>query len=70
MKTAINGFGRIGRLVLRAVAESQRTDVEVVAIARIEGVLLAIASARTIHQGISVPTRRGLGAPRGASTRR
>jgi glyceraldehyde 3-phosphate dehydrogenase len=31
-RVAINGFGRIGRLVLRALAESGRTDVEVVAI--------------------------------------
>jgi glyceraldehyde 3-phosphate dehydrogenase len=29
---AINGFGRIGRNVLRAIAESGRTDIEVVAI--------------------------------------
>ena len=29
---AINGFGRIGRLVLRALYESKRTDVKVVAI--------------------------------------
>ena len=32
VRVAINGFGRIGRLVLRAVAESGRNDVEVVAI--------------------------------------
>ncbi len=32
VKVAINGFGRIGRLVLRSIAESGRTDVEVVAI--------------------------------------
>ncbi|HEV7370922.1 type I glyceraldehyde-3-phosphate dehydrogenase [Arenibaculum sp.] len=32
VKVAINGFGRIGRLVLRAIYESGRTDVEVVAI--------------------------------------
>jgi glyceraldehyde 3-phosphate dehydrogenase len=34
MKTriAINGFGRIGRNVLRAIYESGRTDIEVVAI--------------------------------------
>jgi glyceraldehyde 3-phosphate dehydrogenase len=32
VKIAINGFGRIGRNVLRAIAESGRTDVEVVAI--------------------------------------
>ncbi|MEP3053185.1 type I glyceraldehyde-3-phosphate dehydrogenase [Ascidiaceihabitans sp.] len=29
---AINGFGRIGRNVLRAICESERTDIEVVAI--------------------------------------
>ena len=32
VKVAINGFGRIGRLVLRAIVESGRTDVEVVGI--------------------------------------
>src|ERR1700692_5127294 len=32
VKVAINGFGRIGRNVLRAIAESGRRDVEVVAI--------------------------------------
>jgi glyceraldehyde-3-phosphate dehydrogenase type I len=31
-KVAINGFGRIGRLVLRAIVESGRKDVDVVAI--------------------------------------
>jgi glyceraldehyde 3-phosphate dehydrogenase len=31
-RVAINGFGRIGRNVLRAIAETGRTDVEVVAI--------------------------------------
>jgi glyceraldehyde 3-phosphate dehydrogenase len=31
-RVAINGFGRIGRLVLRAIVESGREDVEVVAI--------------------------------------
>ena len=31
-KVAINGFGRIGRMVLRALVESGRTDMEVVAI--------------------------------------
>src|ERR1700679_1635571 len=29
---AINGFGRIGRLVLRAIVESGRRDIEVVAV--------------------------------------
>ncbi|HTH96499.1 MAG TPA: type I glyceraldehyde-3-phosphate dehydrogenase [Stellaceae bacterium] len=32
VKVAINGFGRIGRLVARAIIESGRTDVEVVGI--------------------------------------
>lgn len=32
LKVAINGFGRIGRNVLRAITESGRTDIEVVAI--------------------------------------
>ena len=32
IKVAINGFGRIGRNVLRAIKESGRTDIEVVAI--------------------------------------
>ncbi len=32
VRVAINGFGRIGRLVLRAIVESGRTDIQVVAI--------------------------------------
>ncbi|MDR2008191.1 MAG: type I glyceraldehyde-3-phosphate dehydrogenase [Alphaproteobacteria bacterium] len=32
IRVAINGFGRIGRLTLRALIENKRTDVEVVAI--------------------------------------
>ena len=32
LRVAINGFGRIGRLVLRAMAESGRDDIQVVAI--------------------------------------
>src|SRR5919198_3604088 len=32
VRVAINGFGRIGRNVVRAIAESGRTDIEVVAI--------------------------------------
>jgi glyceraldehyde 3-phosphate dehydrogenase len=32
LRVAINGFGRIGRLVLRAVHETRREDVEIVAI--------------------------------------
>ena len=32
LRVAINGFGRIGRLVLRSIVEHGRTDIEVVAI--------------------------------------
>src|SRR5665213_1480844 len=32
LRVAINGFGRIGRLVLRAIVESGRRDIEVVAL--------------------------------------
>lgn len=32
LRVAINGFGRIGRLVLRSIIEHDRTDIEVVAI--------------------------------------
>jgi glyceraldehyde 3-phosphate dehydrogenase len=32
IKVAINGFGRIGRLVLRAIIESERKDIDIVAI--------------------------------------
>jgi glyceraldehyde 3-phosphate dehydrogenase len=32
VRVAINGFGRIGRHILRAIAESKRNDIEVVAI--------------------------------------
>ena len=32
VRVAINGFGRIGRLVLRSILEHKRTDIEVVAI--------------------------------------
>ena len=32
VRVAINGFGRIGRNIVRAIVESGRTDIEVVAI--------------------------------------
>ena len=32
VRVAINGFGRIGRLVLRSILEHKRTDIEVVAV--------------------------------------
>ncbi|MGR3540189.1 MAG: glyceraldehyde 3-phosphate dehydrogenase NAD-binding domain-containing protein, partial [Hasllibacter sp.] len=32
VKVAINGFGRIGRNVLRSIVESGRTDIEVIAL--------------------------------------
>ena len=36
-KVAINGFGRIGRNVLRALIEQGRTDIEVIAINDLAG---------------------------------
>ena len=38
VKVAINGFGRIGRNVLRAIIESGRKDIEVVAITAAQAV--------------------------------
>jgi glyceraldehyde 3-phosphate dehydrogenase len=32
VRVAINGFGRIGRLVLRSILEHKRTDIQVVAV--------------------------------------
>ena len=32
LKIGINGFGRIGRMVLRSIIENNRKDIEVVAI--------------------------------------
>ena len=32
IRVAINGFGRIGRMVLRAIVETERNDISVVAI--------------------------------------
>jgi len=32
VRVAINGFGRIGRLVLRAIVESGRRDIEVIGV--------------------------------------
>ncbi|MEO0715250.1 MAG: glyceraldehyde 3-phosphate dehydrogenase NAD-binding domain-containing protein, partial [Pseudomonadota bacterium] len=32
VRVSINGFGRIGRLVLRSIIEHDRTDIEVVSI--------------------------------------
>ena len=32
IRVAINGFGRIGRMVLRAIIESKRTDIQIIAL--------------------------------------
>ena len=32
IKIGINGFGRIGRMVLRSIVENNRNDIEIVAI--------------------------------------
>ena len=39
---AISGFGRIGRFVLRALYESKRTDIKVVAIIAVEVIFKAM----------------------------
>ncbi len=49
VKVAINGFGRIGRNVLRAIVESGRTDVQVVAIKRSGQTFLPTGSASLQH---------------------
>ena len=43
-KVAINGFGRIGRNVLRALAENGRGDIEVMAINDLAPVGLSMGS--------------------------
>ena len=50
VRVMINGFGRIGRLTLRALVESDRTDIEVVAINHPRG----IESARHLYKYDSV----------------
>ena len=37
VRVAINGFGRIGRNVLRAIREAERTDIEVVGVDDLTG---------------------------------
>ena len=41
VRVAINGFGRIGRNVLRGIIESGRTDIEVVAINEMDDICMA-----------------------------
>ena len=60
VKVAINGFGRIGRNVLRAIYESGRTDIEVVAIEgqrpilRLSGTARAFAEAAGVELAVSI----------------
>src|SRR6202171_2671746 len=56
VRVAINGFGRIGRNILRAIAESGRKDIEVVAINDLAPVetnahLLRFASVHAVFPG-------------------
>ena len=48
VRVAINGFGRIGRLVLRSIIEHARHDIEVVAINDLGPVE---TNAHLLHQG-------------------
>ena len=62
VKIAINGFGRIGRNILRAVVESGRTDLEIVAIndlgsTEVNAHLLEFDSIHLSLIHISEPTR-------------
>mgnify|MGYP001801962609 CR=1 FL=1 len=64
VKVAINGFGRIGRNVLRAIIESGRKDIDVIAINDLGPVetnahLWAVARAKRLP---CVLRRTGLGA--------
>jgi len=48
VRVAINGFGRIGRNVLRAIAESGRKDIEVVGI---NDLCRPRGGRRAVHEG-------------------
>ena len=66
VEVAINGFGRIGRLVLRAIIESGRKDIEVVAHQRSRPGRDQRASAALRHRAWPLP-RRGEDAATAAS---
>ncbi|MFN7901562.1 MAG: type I glyceraldehyde-3-phosphate dehydrogenase [Holosporales bacterium] len=57
VRVAINGFGRIGRLVFRALVESKRTDIEVVAVNDLDAVETAayLLQYDSVHGRLPVP---------------
>ncbi|MEM6891539.1 MAG: type I glyceraldehyde-3-phosphate dehydrogenase [Pseudomonadota bacterium] len=59
VKIAINGFGRIGRCVLRALIETQRNDIEVLAINDLAPpeTLLHLLKYDSVHGRLSPPAR-------------
>jgi len=59
IRVAINGFGRIGRLVLRAIIESKRKDIEVVAINDLGSVEAnaLLLNFDTVHGPLTPPVR-------------
>ncbi|PIE16672.1 MAG: type I glyceraldehyde-3-phosphate dehydrogenase [Rhodobacterales bacterium] len=61
LKVAINGFGRIGRNILRAIVESGRTDIEVVAINDLGAVpsLAHLLQFDSVHGRFPVPVKAG-----------
>ncbi len=70
IRVAINGFGRIGRLVLRAIHEANRKDLEVVAINDLGSIeanahLLKYDSVHGPFPGRVRPTARGINFGRG-----
>jgi glyceraldehyde 3-phosphate dehydrogenase len=70
VRVAINGFGRIGRLVLRAIHESGRKDIEVVGINDLGSIetnahLLRYDSVHGPFQGKVRTTKTGMNIGRG-----
>jgi len=61
VRVAINGFGRIGRLVLRAIYESKRTDIEVVGINDLGSVEAnaSLLKRDTVHGPFPFPVKAG-----------
>jgi len=49
LKVAINGFGRIGRLIARAIYEQQRDDIKIVAITDPSGTFFPLLKYDSVH---------------------
>ena len=67
VRVAINGFGRIGRNVLRAIYEAKRNDIEVVAINQLEARRDRLAAQQTeARYGVAASYDRAARAQAGA----